>query len=67
MAGNLIFYNLAVLNSLLKDMYYIYLNSSLNTENIIKKIIKEFQLEGLNYVVDDTDEHYQIIEDCCYE
>ena len=50
-----------------KDIYYIYLNSSLNNETILKKIIKEFQLEGLNYVVDDTDEHYQIIEDCCYE
>lgn len=42
-----------------QDKYYIYLNPKLNKEKILAKIIKEYDLSGLNYVVDDKDEHYQ--------
>ena len=42
-----------------KDVFYIYLNPKLNKKAILQKIIQEFNLNGLNYVVDDKDEHYQ--------
>lgn len=42
-----------------KDIYYIYLNPKLKSKTILPKIIEEFDLNGLNYVVDDKDEHYQ--------
>ena len=43
----------------IKELYYIYLNPRLNKDSIIKKIIEEFDLSGLNFIVDKKDEHYQ--------
>ena len=43
------------------DHYYIYLNKKLNRESIISMILKEYRIDNGNYTVDDTDEHYQII------
>lgn len=40
-------------------IYYIYLNPTLNQDKILEKVIEAFDLSGLNYVVDDKDEHYQ--------
>lgn len=42
-----------------KNLYYIYLNPKLNNLETLQKIIDEFDLDGLNYIVDDSDEHYQ--------
>lgn len=44
--------------------YYIYLNPKLNNASVLEKIVNEFDLNGLDYTVDDTDEHYQQQENC---
>lgn len=41
------------------NMFHIYLNRTLNKESVKKKVIKAFELQGLRYTIDDTDEHYQ--------
>lgn len=43
-----------------KNKFHIYLNPRLNNMDILEKIIHEYNLDGLSYIVDDTDEHYQI-------
>lgn len=43
-----------------KDKFFIYLNPKLNNELVLEKIVQEFNLDGCNYVVDDTDEHYRL-------
>jgi len=43
-----------------QDKYYIYLNPKLNTKSIINMILHKFDLIGLDYIIDDTDEHYQL-------
>ena len=42
-----------------KDIYYLYLNPKLNKEKIVVLIAAEFNLIGLNYVIDTKDEHYK--------
>ena len=42
-----------------KDIFYIYLNPILNTPEIVSQVIQEFDLNGCNYLIDDTDVHYK--------
>lgn len=44
------------------DKYYVYLNANLNTKKVVDLILQEYDLVDLNYVIDDTDEHYQIVD-----
>ena len=41
--------------------YLIYLNPRINNPELIEKLVEEYNLSGLLYYVDDTDEHYQIL------
>lgn len=42
------------------NKFYIYLNPKLNNIRILRMILHEFDLNELDYIVDDTDEHYQL-------
>jgi len=42
------------------DKFHIYLNPKLNTPKILEMIFQQFDLTGGNYIVDVTDEHYQL-------
>lgn len=44
----------------IKNQFHIYLNRKLNNDTVLGKIVQEFNLDGCNYVVDDTDEHYRL-------
>jgi hypothetical protein len=44
-----------------EDKFHIYLCPVLNNEKILGMIIKQFELNDMQYLVDDTDEHYQLI------
>ena len=48
-------------NSVL-DKFYVYLNSDLNNKKVVDLILQEYDIVGRDYITDDTDEHYQIID-----
>lgn len=41
------------------NKFFIYLNPKLNNAKVLNMILQEFDLNGLDYSTDDSDEHYQ--------
>lgn len=52
-----------IIYNTIKEIFYVYLNPILNTPKIVTQVIQEFNLNGCNYLIDDTDVHYKFYLD----